>query len=597
MLGPIFVREWLTLPRRAWHYLLRAVYLGLLWVLALTAWQVTVGWEQAATLGDTARFSLFLFQILAYAQLTLVLFFASLSAASTIAQEKDRRTFVLLLITDLRNYEIVLGKLLGSLLQILIFLTGTVPVLFLTVLMGGVAPFQVLQATVVLVTTALAAGSLGSLMALWRDKTFQALALTVLVLVLYLCLIEGLSILPALTASITPEQVRSWQSWLEPYRALNQVVEPAAPPLLDGAHGRELPAAYGLALVMLGWSVLLNAWGILRLRVWNPSGEPIMQRERPEGEVIDRAKAHAAPGALRPVWANPILWREVATRAYGRRPLVIKLAYFLVVALVAYYALSSSRGEWVAAWGLVPISILSLLLIAAQAVTAITTERDLGALDLLLVTDLTPREFIYGKLWGIVYNAKEYVLPPLILVAIYAARGLLASPSTPGRNAEAFLAITGGGLILFAFTIILGVHIALGTQNSRLAVINTLGAVFFLSGGTLVCIYLILINGRFESQWLSFSGFIVAGWGGLWWVLNGERPSTALFIASWWCPLAVFYSVTNVLIGKPGLRESTDPFLPFLVTGGAFAFAIAAMLVPLLAEFDVALGRTSAPGE
>ena len=52
MLGPIFVREWLTVPRRARHYVLRSAYLGILWVLGLTAWQATVGWSQTATLGD-----------------------------------------------------------------------------------------------------------------------------------------------------------------------------------------------------------------------------------------------------------------------------------------------------------------------------------------------------------------------------------------------------------------------------------------------------------------------------------------------------------------------------------------------------------------
>ena len=52
---------------------------------------------------------------------------------------------------------------------------------------------------------------------------------------------------------------------------------------------------------------------------------------------------------------------------------------------------------------------------------------------------------------------------------------------------------------------VLGLHVALRTENSRLAIINTLGTVFFLSVGTLICIYLILINGRFEYQWLSFS--------------------------------------------------------------------------------------------
>jgi ABC-type Na+ efflux pump permease subunit len=591
MLGPIFAREWLTLPRRPRHYLARSFYLLVLWVLALTAWQITVGWEQAATLGDTARFGLFLFQVFTYVQLALLLFFSALSAASTIAQEKDRRTFVLLLLTDLRNYEIVLGKLLGSLLQILLLLAGMVPILFLNVLLGGVAPFQVLEATVVLATTAVAAGSLGALVALWRDKTFQALALTVLFLVLYFCLVHALALLPAYVAWITPHDVDQWQSRLLPYVALQEVLEPPAViPII--------PVAYAFAICMGVLSVLLNGWGILKLRKWNPRGEPIMQRERPEDEAIDRAKAHAAPGKVRHVWANPILWREIATRAYGRRTLLIKFAYLLVVGLVGYYALGPSQpGEWAAAKGLVPIGILSLILVSAQAVTAITSERDLGALDLLLVTDLTPKEFIFGKLLGILYNTWVYLLPPLVLTGIYAWRGLLASPPELGKNMEAFICVTGGAIILLGFTMTLGIHVALGTHNSRLAVIHTLGTVFFLSVGTLISIYLILINGRFEYQWLSFSGFIFAGWGGLWWVLNGERPSAALAVASALCPFAVFYSVTNILIGKPGLRESTDPFIPFLVTGGSFAFTIAAMLVPLLSEFDVALGRTSAAGE
>ena len=40
------------------------------------------------------------------------------------------------------------------------------------------------------------------------------------------------------------------------------------------------------------------------------------------------------------MWANPILLREIATRAYGRRPYLVKIAYFLVLALVCYYAFS-----------------------------------------------------------------------------------------------------------------------------------------------------------------------------------------------------------------------------------------------------------------
>jgi ABC-type transport system involved in multi-copper enzyme maturation permease subunit len=604
MLGPIFNRELLTLPRRPRHYALRVAYLGLLWVLAMTAWQVVVGWDRGATLGDTARFGMSVFYLLTHVELVFVLFFAALSAAGAVSLEKDRRTFVLLLLTDLRDYEIVLGKLLGSLLQILLFLAGTVPVFMLLLFLGGVAPGQVLRVMVILAGTAVAAGSLGCLVALWRDKTFQTLALTVLFLVLYLCLVHALAVLPAwlgglpvVSPYLTEQSVASVQQWLEPRLALLQVLEPA-----DEAARAGLDPALGFALAMLGLSVLLNLWGIRRLRAWNPSGEPIMQRERPEEEEArDRARAHAAPGPVRRVWANPILWREVATRAYGRRPLLVKAAYFVALALVCYYALApllaGERREWAAALGLVPVGILSLLLVSAQAVTAITSERDLGALDLLLVTDLTPREFIFGKLLGVCWNSKEFLLPPLLLALYYGVTGWLATPPTAGANLESAVCLLTGAVVLLAFTMVLGLHVALRAETSRLAIVLALGTVFFLSVGTLICVYLILINGRFEYQWLSFVFFLAAAVGGLWWVLNGDRPSTALTLASWLCPLAVFYSVTNVLIGRPGAQQSADPLLPFLVTAGAFGFTLAAMLIPLLSEFDVALGRTSAGGD
>jgi ABC-type Na+ efflux pump permease subunit len=663
VLGPIFNREFLTVPRRDRHYMTRVAYLGTLWVIGVTAWLATVGWTRSATLGETARFGPLLFKVLTLVQLLLFLFFSALGAASAVAQEKDRRTFVLLLMTDLRNREIVLGKLFGSMLAILILLAATVPVLMLNLLLGGVALSQVVQAMTLVTATTLAAGSLGGLIALWRDRTFQALALTVLFLVLYLCLVRGLGLLP-LPGGL---EARDWQPWLDPFLALETVHDPL------GYEGARIAPAYGCAAVMLGFSVVLNGWGLLRLRVWNPSGEPIMQRERPEDEGTgpdaslepekDRVSAHAAPGAVRHVEINPILWREVYTRAYGRRPLLVKSAYSVVLFLICYYALAplfhlgdvglasalgmagaaglgvllalfaprlAPRRPWVvtglsvllllgvglffltrleptlgdrvafaAAYGLVPVGVLSLLLVAAQATTAITSERDIGALDLLLVTDLTPHEFIFGKLWGICYNTKEYLLPPLLLAGLYAAYGFLATPPAGHKelegpmNATALVCVAGAGLVLLAFAVVLGVHVALRTPNSRLAIIHTLSTIFFLTVGTLVCIGLILINGRFEYQWSSFVFFLVAGVGGLWWVLSGDRPSAALTCASWFCPLSVYYAVVNILVAKPGSQESADPLWTFLVIVGAFGFAVAAMLVPLLSEFDVALGRTT----
>jgi ABC-type transport system involved in multi-copper enzyme maturation permease subunit len=592
MLGPIFVREWRTLPRRPQHYSLRSAYLGLLLVLGVTAWQVLIGWSRPASLGDTARFGVHWFQVLVNTQLILLVFFSALSAALSIAHEKDRRTFVLLLLTDLRNYEIVLGKLLGSLLEIGMLLVGTLPILAISLLLGGIELRQAAEALLILAAACLAAGSLGCLAALWREQTFQALALTVLFLVLYICLVRGLSLLPLVPAHVG----QAAQLWLDPWQCLQGVLAAE-----DTAAG--IRPALGFCGAMLLLALLLNGWAVLRLRKWNAGGEPVQQREQPE-ELDEKSRigAHAAPGRIRSAWDNPILWREVRTRAYGRRLLFVKLAYFLAVGLIGYYALDmawSGRQPFAAAQGLLPITIVGLLLIGAQAVTAITSERDKGALDLLLVTDLTPKEFIFGKLGGIAFNAKEYLLPPLLLLLVYAWLGMLATPPrghdelSVGRNLQSLVCMLAALLVLLVFVTVLGVHIGLRTENSRTAVSHTLGTVFFLSAGTLACIYLILISGRFEYQWGSFLFFAVAGVGGMWWVLNGERPSHALLLASVFCPFAVLYVVMNVVIGKPGTEESSPPFLPALVLIGAFGFAVFAMLVPLLSEFDVALGRTT----
>jgi ABC-type Na+ efflux pump permease subunit len=612
VLGPIFVRELTTVPRAKSHYATRAALIGLLTVLGITVWQASVGFDRVAGLGETARFGQLLFQLSVFVELVLLVFFAALSAASAVSQEKDRRTFILLLLTDMRDYEIVVGKLIGALLPITVLMLVSVPVLALFLLLGGIDPGQVVQAGVVLLTTAFAAGSVGGLVALWRERTFESLALSVLFLVLYFCLAIAVGFIgPLFSGTIDWTRI---QAWVDPVAAMRSVIDPPA----GGWVG--LAPAYIYGLVMLGWSVLANTVGMWKLRKWNPSGEPIMQREGPgvdpeanmtaEELKVFRSKAHAAPGQLRPVWSNPVLWREVKTFAYGRRPILIKLAFGIVLAMVLYFAVSTlnqptGRPAFAAAYGLVPLAVVSMLLIASQSVTSITSERDGGALDVLLVTDISPREFVFGKLLGVLWNTKEFFIPPFLLAVYYGAMGVLAKTAPDASTTEAIgvnflamLTVIGGLGLLFTFVLALGLHVSLRIINSRLAIVNTLGTVFFLSVGTLIAIYLIVINGgSFANQWLSFIGFLVLGIGGLWWVLTGSRPSPALSLGAVACPVAMFYVVTSVLIAKPGSDEAANPILPFFALATAFGFTVYAMILPLVTEFDVALGRTTTANE
>ena len=53
-------------------------------------------------------------------------------------------------------------------------------------------------------------------------------------------------------------------------------------------------------------------------------------------------------------------------------------------------------------------------------------------------------------------------------------------------------------------------------------------------------------------------------------------------------PFATFYCVVAFLVA-----DRTGPLFSFLVATSVYGFAVAALLVPLLTEFDVATGRTT----
>jgi len=131
LIGPVFTRELTIAPRRARLYVARALYVLALLTLTGTAWLILTGTQMIRDVGDMAQFGAVLFQLLAPLQLALAVFFAALLATSGAAQEKDHRTMVLLLLTNLSNSELVLGRLLASLLNVLVLLVAAFPLFML----------------------------------------------------------------------------------------------------------------------------------------------------------------------------------------------------------------------------------------------------------------------------------------------------------------------------------------------------------------------------------------------------------------------------------------------------------------------------------
>ena len=221
---------------------------------------------------------------------------------------------------------------------------------------------------------------------------------------------------------------------------------------------------------------------------------------------------------------------------------------------------------------------MSLFLVNTQAVTSLTSERDARAMDLLLVTDLTPKEIVYGKLGGVFYNTKEMVLLPILLCVYLWWRDVLGT--------ENLLLLSVGLVVLFGFAAMLGIHAGMNYFNSMSAVAVSLGTLFFLFVGVATCMrMMIALGGSFQAQLQLFLAFTVGGGIGLYVALGARNPSTAIGVASFLCPFATFYAITSFLLNYT--------LAVFLVTILAYGFMTAAMLVPAIYEFDVATGRTT----
>ena len=568
--GPLFSREVLTAPRQLTHFLIRSGYIGALIVLMYTAAQTTFGWQQIRNLGDIARFGQLVFQIFAVVQLTLMLFFAVLFAAGNVAQEKDRRTMLLLLMTDLRDRELVLGKLFASLLLPAVLLATSIPVFAIIQLLGGVSTSQIACAIAISGAAGLFAGSWGSLVAFWREKTFQTLAISLIGIVLYLGVVEGASALVG--ASTNQGYVIGL---LNPFRAMSRVLDP-----LNVSHGTFASAAMTSTVMLSILGIAVTFATIIQVRIWNPSrtlGDMATADEKDRGVVRPP----------RPVWNSPIIWREMMTKAYGRKVVVIKLAY-LVIAAAAFYSVLKAPADSALVLGMispigaafVSLSLLTMLLVNAQGVTSLTSERDSGTLELLLVTDISAKEFIFGKLGGVLYNSKELILTPWLLIVWYLTKGVL--------TVENFVYISLGFFSLVTFAAMLGLHSGLSYSISRIAIVNSLGTIFFLFVGIFICMILILqARSSFGLQLPSFLVFILGGSLGLWASLTHRNPSPALTLAAGILPFCTFYAITSFLLGQ------TLGVCLFIVA--AYGFTTLAMLIPAISEYDSALGRTEMP--
>jgi len=434
--NPIFVRVVETAAKRGRHAAIRMGYLGVL--VAVTLVMVVFGLGSSGTLTDLSQKSAGLFEAISYIQLAMACLLAPIFTAGAITQEKDNQTYNVLLATPLSNAQIVLGSLTSRLYFVLALLAGGIPVFLITQLLGGVPGSSILLSFMIAAATAVFTGAVAVAIAVIRVGTGKTIFAFYVVISLYIAALWLLAELPVTAAPGGAAVDTSWLTALHPFLCLRVVLnadQPPSPALLAGASWvRRLWLCwphYAYLLWTLGGSAVMVALGTVVVRYANA------RPRRDWGRKLRTLLLGGATRKPRTVWTNPIAWREAATRASSGGKGLMRWVFLtgglavgiVVVLLYAGGAITDADAarEVLTALLCVEFSIVVLVLCNVAA-SAITREREDGTFDLLLVTPITSRYYLWGKLRGLLSFSAILLAVPVATAALFAVHDLLRPP-------------------------------------------------------------------------------------------------------------------------------------------------------------------------
>lgn len=141
-----------------------------------------------------------LFTFLAVAQFLIVIYLVPALAGNAISGEKERQTIDLLTCTQLTPFQIVTGKLTGTLSTVVLFIIASLPLYGFVFLLGGVSPLEVLGLFVLILAVALVVGCWSLMFSAFFRRTVAAIIASYALLIFML---GGSTLLFTLLTAIT----------------------------------------------------------------------------------------------------------------------------------------------------------------------------------------------------------------------------------------------------------------------------------------------------------------------------------------------------------------------------------------------------------
>ncbi len=301
--GPVFNYESLLNARRWQVYAGRSIFVLVMLIGMTIVWftkdnntglpkgVILPTYKQMAKLGE------WFFYALAGIQISLVMLAAPAAAAGSVCMDKARGTLLHVLITDLSDTEVVLGKLGSRLAPVFGLIMCGVPVACLAALLGGIEFGAIAGCFVVSLSLAVLACTLALAISVWASKTHEVL------MAVYMIFGFGLMALPIWGGLASSGKIMAPPAWFQKSNPYVLVLAPYAKPGFAGI--ADFAAFAGVAMAL---SAAIAILVIARLRkvVINQSSQPVKERRRRLPEL-----ARFFPSWPRPrLDGNPVLWRE-----------------------------------------------------------------------------------------------------------------------------------------------------------------------------------------------------------------------------------------------------------------------------------------------
>ena len=349
-----------------------------------------------------------LFEVFKWLSFLAASFSGVILTADCLSEEKREGTLGLLFLTDLRGYDVVLGKVAIHALQSVYAFLAAFPVVGTCFILGGVTGTEFFRIIVLLLATLFLSLSIGVLVSACNRETARTMTIT---LAIQLFLLLGL---PALDQLVGGPPLGNGIGWLIHFNPAYAIWQASA--IQPFQFYNPILCLVGLATTCLAASSLIAP------RTWQSTAS---RRKDSPDLSISTDPTHRPPLRIqrRPILdRDPVEW--LAQRLYRPGWLIWITTLITFVGLAIAYATrkpSPTPGmPAIHATSQIVALVLAAFIrlwLALQACRFWTDARASGAMELLLVTPLQPRQIIRGQ-WRALCRA---FIPIVLVLALITA--------------------------------------------------------------------------------------------------------------------------------------------------------------------------------